>query len=766
MEFLSPKYLYLIFLAACLGGCSYQVIVLSQQYFNYITTSRVDAQMEFNHQFFGITLCIPFKQLSNATETNLKISEMFDLTPGAGDTLLSCKFRLHHNNRMQIFDHNQCLNYFEPMKYYTAGSICYQYHPRSHLNYSISNVANAITDPLIVYVLYLSEELKNVEELQVFAFLFAQRTFPQFSRKFSGTIMNFSVDNTILIRTKVDNYTLLPAPYDTKCDNRRPSGYLDCLNELTVRHLNRFSYTEATAKPLHLIPLSYSDLSNKTLSNIWTAVQKQCDRERYSFTCTFSITSTHVEHTFTADAKNNTLILIGSVPYSAGFSIITKPTLTAIEYFSGLCSAVGTWFGFSVLSIRPSKLQRFMKTTSLFQGILKQKAKKLLNAIFIVACFVGFLYEMYEVCCTYFFYRTVSKISNEYASYEYRVPSLSLCFPVNEMIHILSMNAFSEDERDFENEMNAFSKLLMNDIFELTPKPLDLIYDCCFRDAGNQMRTFSKDVCVKKWSITKAASGGHICYIFNARQNDTYNLGEVTKSLSSAKEIYNLNLIKNISNLSYVLVVLFDYETEEMPYPSLARNYAARVSLYNKLKKQQDNDYFVGNTWIEFTYLPHPYDTNCINDSLAYSCLRSCLFKRYQRIHRVPFSEIKTVNDSSLETLTLKDMKNETMQKFVEEIEHYCEGKCSRNPCYMFTSFTTVRHFHHFALNSVMFAILLEQSPQICVKFVPLMSLVEFIQFLCNAISIWLGFSIISLQPKNIINWYIKHIPMNKKYQF
>ena len=255
MQLLSLQFFFLIFLAACLGGCSYQVIVLSREYFNYITSSKVDSQMEFQHEFPGIVICTPFNKLSHTNYSDITISEMFDLTPNAADTLLSCKLRLHRDNTMRTFDHDQCLNYFHPMKYYTAGSICYQYNPRSDLNYSISNVANAMTHPLVVYVLYLSKELREVEKLQIFAFLFPPRLFPQVSRKFSGTIMRFTVDNTILIRTKVDNYTLLPAPYDTKCDNRRLSSYLDCLNELTVRHLNRFSYTEATAKPLHLIPL-------------------------------------------------------------------------------------------------------------------------------------------------------------------------------------------------------------------------------------------------------------------------------------------------------------------------------------------------------------------------------------------------------------------------------------------------------------------------------------------------------------------------------
>ena len=769
MQLLSPQFFFLLFLAASLGGCSYQVIILSGHYFNYITSSKVDSQMEFNHKFPGIVICTPFNELSHTNYSHLTISEMFDLTPNAADTLLSCKFRLHHDNRMQTFDHDQCLNYFEIMKHYTAGSICYQYHPRSHLKYSISNVANAITDPLIVYVLYLSKELREVEQLQIFSTSVSHPKFPQYSRKFSQRTMNITVDNTILFRTKTDKYSLLPAPYDTHCDDTKLDSYADCLNQSTVKHLGRFPYTEVTSEAINLIPLSYSDLQNKSQAKVWKKLQDDCERDARAFRCTFTMTSTHVEHTFTNSTEyNDSLIIMASVPFSVGYTVTSKPTLIGIEFFSGLCSTIGTWFGFSVLSARPSRIRDYKKYIRRSFKFLNTRnstiLRKFANIVFIVCCFLGFSYQTHYVCTTYFTYKTTSKIvSNNQLNFNYkRLPSLSLCFPLTEMIdrpqeyrlNKYGLNKTSEGGREYEDQLAA---LTYKRIDKLTPQAIELVDHCSLRDTTYQMRYISKEDCVKRLSITKAVSGRHICYTANPTVNDTYLPVEAENSLGNSKEIYDLDLVSTISKTSYIVVTLYDYESTEMKYPTLSRNYAARLPFNNKSKESQDNDFFVGNTWFEFTLLPHPYDTNCMNDTEIYSCTRKCLLHNYRHIKRVPFSELRTAAEDYSPALTLKDMKNETIRKFVEKTERQCEDKCSQKPCYFYATFTTVRHFHHFAQKGMMFAVLVEESPWVHVTSVPRMIPVEFIQYLCNAMNIWFGFSIMLLQPKNIMNWYTKH---------
>ena len=766
LRILSSKILFLIFLTTCLGGCSYQIFLLSKQYFTYMTSSRVESPMRFKQKFSGFMICVPFNELSHVDSKNLTIAQMLNFTPPAEDILLSCKFRLKHNNKMQIFDRENCLKYFDVEKYCFGISICYQYNPKRDLSFTITNVANAMTHPLIVYILTLSKEIMNASSLSVAAHLINTLNFPTNSMKFLETIKKFSVDNIVFFRTTRDDYHLLPPPYDTQCSDFSDSNqnglgcYASCIQSSSITHLNRFPLAQATTKPLNLLPLTYSDLNENSTAKLWNNIDNECKYKCRFPSCAFSITSTDIKQSYVANTKD-VLMVIASVPYAADFGMIAVASLPGIEYFSGLCSTVGTWFGFSIISMRPEKLHQATRHLKFsWRHILKPKRKlqKYVNFLYILGCFVGYMLHTYQVCNAYFSYSTISKVERveaKDASY-YNLPSLSLCFPVLDVIQRSKYQEFgimatSEEGRAMYEE--ELSKLTVRHLLKLTPDPIDVVASCDFRQDFS-MLNFEKEHCIQRLNIIKGISGGHVCYIATPATNDTYVFKNVMTSLTNQKQIYNLHLNPRVNKAQYVIAVAYDYEHIHSRLPSISRNYGSRIALFDKSKEKQDNYVSVLNKWIEIRRLPSPYDTNCVSSTNAYSCFRECLFKEYKNISRVPFSEIVTNPNTDFKILSLKDMRNETMKKIVKETEHYCEDKCSHKPCFQSVTFTDNHHFHHFSIKTVMFTLMSEGSPTYEITSNPFMTTTEFIQFLCNPIGIWFGFSIISLHPKNLKNFY------------
>ena len=762
---LSSKIVFLIFFTTCLAGCSYQIFVLSKQYFTYITSSRVESPMRFKQRFSGFIICIPFNELSHVAPNNLTIAQMLNFTPPAEDTLRSCKLRLK-NNKMQNFDGKACLRYFGVEKYSSGISTCYQYTPKKQLWFTITNVANAMTHRLIIYMLTLSKEIVNISSMSITALLKNTPGFPAESRKFSKTIKKFSADNIIIFRTTRDNYRLLPPPYDTQCSdypNSNENGfgsYASCIRKLSLTFLNRFPFTQATTKPLNLLPLTYSDLKENSTARLWNKICNECKYNSEFSPCMFSITSTHLKQSYAAD-KKDVLMVVASVPYAAGFDTIAVPSLPGIEYFSGLCSTVGTWFGFSIIAMRPEKLHqatKHLKFSWLHMLNLKRKLQACVNMLYILSCFLGYILHTYQVCNAYFSYSTISKVERaeiDDITYQ-KLPSLLLCFPVLDVMQKPKYEehgtmATGEEARAIYEE--KLSELTVKQLVKLTLDPADVVTSCDFRQDFS-MLAFKKERCLQRLNITKGISGGHVCYIATPAPNDTFSLKTVRTSLTSQKQIYNLYLNLSVSKAQYIITVAYDYEHILSRLPSISRNYASRTEFFDKSKKKQNNYVSVLNKWIEIRHLPSPYDTNCVSSTNVYSCLRECLFKKYRNISRVPFSEIVTNPNTDFKILSLKDMRNETMKKFVKQTEDYCERRCSYKPCFQSVTFTDNKEFYLFSIKTVMFAVMSEGSPKYEITSIPSMTIIEFIQFLCNPIGIWLGFSIISLHPKNLKNFY------------
>ena len=780
MEILSSKILFLSFLMACVGGCSYQIIVLSRQYFKYTTSSRVETLVQYEHFLPGVTLCAPFNQLTTTNETQLTISKMVNLTLSAEETIESCRLRLSHDYVMTKFNKNVCLQYFGVSKHFSGKSICYQYTLRENLQYSITNVANALINPLIIYILTLRNELRKAKEVQLIAFfplLHSTSTFPIDSRKFGETINLLDSDNVLHFRTKKDNYTFLPAPYDTQCNDAYMHCIPRCITKLTIKHYRKFPFMGVTQQHLDIEPLNYSDIHQDN-GKTWIKIQDQCKRQCLYIPCSQLLVSTNT--IVSSNKWNKGMILLASVPYTAEFTFATIPTLSGIEYFSGLCSTIGTWFGFSVISMRQSisrliilTLMKNVKTKSCKFPISGKtiRLSSVINLLFAAACIIGCLAQTIEICNTYFAYRTYSTVFLRDTSYHrYRIPSLSLCFPVRGMINVFRYQNYSINQRPAITPANIayhqnIADLSVKEIFHQTPDPIDILDFCQFRNESlGFLSHYPKNLCLERLTITKGVTGSHICYITNPMDDDdTYVMKDASYSLRSSKEIYNIFLKMDVKQAIYATAAVFTYETPHFKLPSLSRNFGAQLSLFDTTI--ENNNFFMKNSWVAYRFMPFPYDTNCDNSSLesyesveTYTCFRRCLLKKYKEIDRVPFSEIVTNPNNTLKSLGLKDMENETVKKFVEKTEQFCQNQCTRNPCFLFYTFTSISKHSHENLKSILISLITSSYISLDITFTPVMTIVEFIQFLCNPVTIWLGFSIISLHPKRLKYFYQRYV--------
>jgi hypothetical protein len=129
----------------------------------------------------------------------------------------------------------------------------------------------------------------------------------------------------------------------------------DCLVDNLTKQINRFPFTEMTDKPLDYKHVSSYDFENSTTFNVIVKVNDDCLVKCWRPKCfkRFCITSVTALHY----GKNKFGFLV-EMPQNPSTIIRTFPKVTFLDFFIYIFSAFGLWFGLSVLSLDPMKMNR------------------------------------------------------------------------------------------------------------------------------------------------------------------------------------------------------------------------------------------------------------------------------------------------------------------------------------------------------------------------------------------------------------------------
>lgn len=167
-------------------------------------------------------------------------------------------------------------------------------------------------------------------------------------------------------------------------------------------------------------------------------------------------------------------------------------------------------------------------------------------------------------------------------------------------------------------------------------------------------------------------------------------------------------------------------------------------------------------TYVRFVakLMKPPYDTNCHDyrhDGFESDdhCYDSCLINStIEMLQKVPFTTLSEFEYPYC-PVSREDLKNETFQKQLTQLELACKHKCERPNCYEEIYIPKVVSVQHKFPRVIQFTLLLPNEPDLIATAQPLITTVDLITYILSCISFWFGFS-----PLQLVRMYRKRDAM------
>ena len=379
------KLFYIVFIIICTTGFVYQLQQVSQVYFRYQTTTRLELKMieleehatvvfcsryidlidRRNYIKYGLQSSIPIELTDIVDEqAKLKIKDIFELTPSTHDTLRSCMTRSDILGIPQIHSSNECLRQINVSKVVTGEHICYSFTPKTKKMYSPGIIASSMNYMSVVYDLELNHHFSAVTAVS-FIVHFASRyaSHPLGSRLYAAiSVNNQGIGNKRFFLSYENNkIDRLPPQYDTNCSpgHFTQKCYEDCLLK-EMKSVNRVPWSAFIDEPIDSYMMTNKDLENETMINLTTNFFSYCHEKcKTKIECHTEFAKTKL---FEATGTPHNLSRISCmIPAAGDVQVISIPTLTLIEYIVQVGSCLGAWFGLSVFSINPLKWRMIQK---------------------------------------------------------------------------------------------------------------------------------------------------------------------------------------------------------------------------------------------------------------------------------------------------------------------------------------------------------------------------------------------------------------------
>ena len=755
----------------CLAGCLYQILYSSFQYFAYATTTKVDSKLKDNIRYPAPAFCTRTFDLldaevvssRNLTPSNildiLTIGEISDMTPTTNETMDNCQFRMGRKRIFQQYNNSVCNENFRVDKYVVGENICYVLVPRKWLLYSLSYVASDIMYSLSVYELRLSNKFNGTKNIFMPAFYPPQNKEAPFrfdvaSRKFGEIVIRYNYENWIIIRPHTDIFRLLPPPYDTKCKYSDHYCFPNCIIAATVRILGKFPFCEASnGSHGALKVLSWNDLSNRTTATRWMKSEEQCKKLCSSTRCVTKITSNIAELLYRYGV-NTSMAITASVPSSTAKSVVSVASINFIEYVSGICTAIGIWFGMSVVAMIPVKTNFFMPS--------RPKLKNILLCLYYLFVMAGFTYQAVQVSIEYFAYRTSSTVSYAITD-DYRFQSIGFCFNFIDIVNRTDhqrKGLYSTVVESNSHWPNETYRMNIAKMLSVTPELGDFVASCGVRDSeGYQLLYYTPDECLNYFNYYKAVSGLVVCYIVSPKEDLRFSWSNVGNAYSNKGQVYSLSTKIELNRTLIMRILSYENYPSNNPWPTISQYFGKVISVFPK------NVINIESTASNVRSLPRPYDTQCVLEFNFNACKQDCLIAQLSSISRVPYSILLHDRNLTMRSVHFYDLNDEKMFDAISKSEIICQHTCHKSPCHQVISFTSSRVYKMPSVknNTLRITSFTPQSPTLFITSIAYMNLKDFVLFIGNCFNIWFGISIISVKSCRV--WQCNRLMMKKPTQ-
>jgi hypothetical protein len=365
----------------CAIGFLGQVIIVSEQYFRYTTTTNVYFGRDKILADYSIAFCvrhhniIDVEKLRNDTgiiirpytdmtgliedEQKLTVDQIFEYTPKAEEVIEWCVYR--PPPAFNLLTSVDCNSIFNVTKFFTLDSICYNIKEIRTTGLSHSAVALSNYYRFISNTVDFTDRFTRVNHAYVVVY---SGTLPYGSRKNSPSVPPFrsgwnankTTANTMMVVPSDTTVQLLPPPHETKCIDRNSDEINLCRKNCLIRlykQIHRVPGTELLTFRHKLRPLSTIDLRNETIRRFSDQSMAVCNSECNFDPCVNWITKTSFIQSFWHSTKFSISLNCPADPHTYTRAV---PTMSFIEFFSFVAGCFGTWFGVSFLSLESLSL--------------------------------------------------------------------------------------------------------------------------------------------------------------------------------------------------------------------------------------------------------------------------------------------------------------------------------------------------------------------------------------------------------------------------
>jgi len=348
------------------------------------------------------------------------------------------------------------------------------------------------------------------------------------------------------------------------------------------------------------------------------------------------------------------------------------------------------------------------------------------------------------------------------------MPSLAECFLWTDILDRSRYKEYNISKEKPLTDMQVIHErntLKVGEIFNLTPKTNELIKSCQIReeDSYQVISLESSSECHQHFSVEKFLMQEYMCYLIQLKNIRKFRVIRAQQSMNYVRLLYEIFLNKKFDSgnemysISFAksIVGFFGYKIEvddRQDLPFYSRNFGQVSLRFSSEKELKRNVFFVSNQMSRTLLQPYPYDTDCVQGSGRWSCLRLCLKEKLLKINKVPFTsmteETELEHISHLYPIKPIDFMNKTLRDFLFKSESFCSKKCSRRPCRLFFTKTLLHSFldKRFNLTSRIRANC-PDDPTTDIITVINFDLYQLIIFISSSFSIWFGISLISLDP-------------------
>ena len=401
------KSLAVVFFVGCVVGVTYQISLMSSNYFEYRTTTEIRIELPTKITRMAISICTRYVDhldyekirressgksrsdwhfthdvnLVRKYQHDLTVDEILRFTPEVNSILFKIAYRVNDSYESRIAKGSSIYDLLEMEKYLYLEFICYKLYQKlgEPISYSSLSVTPTASGEILHVVLNKTLDRANMMKIAIHS----KRNRPYRSLMFTPVQRrSYDANDEVAQYNSFSSYSVslntqnLPPPYDTKCFDYESIGLAsttecieECIKARVLQKLNKIPFSFMVNESIDMKMVSYLDVirpeTAKTLSQIQHVCSEICSRRSCK-----DLTET----TTTTATMFPVFILRIIVPLYPSIFITANPALKLVEFLTQVMSILSTWTGVSIMSLNPGIFYA-LKKQQVYQMAMKKNSR-------------------------------------------------------------------------------------------------------------------------------------------------------------------------------------------------------------------------------------------------------------------------------------------------------------------------------------------------------------------------------------------------------